>query len=184
LLQDATVRTVVLVITCSLLALPASAAPDVRVYATPGNAAMTEGETIVEGDPAAIYAVVLDYARWTQVFPDVAKVVITQQHGVDARVTLVKADGNKDNLKFHATPQARMLYFEDTGNAHAEVWGEIVCAPGDQPGTTRVHTRLYADVKGIASVIVSSDGVRAQREQKIERDLVSIRSYFRRTSRR
>ena len=178
-------RAFLTLVACSLLASPAAAtAPDVHVYATPGNSAMTEGETTVDGDPAAIYAVVVDYSRWTEVFPDVAKVVITQQHGVDARVTLVKPDGNKDNLKFHATPQARMLYFEDTGNAHAEVWGEIVCAPGDQPGTTRVHTRLYADVKGIASIIVSGDSVRAQREQKIERDLVSIRSYFRRMSRR
>jgi hypothetical protein len=178
------VRTLAAFLICSLAAGAAASAPDVRVYATPNNPAMTEGETIVDGDPGAIYAVVVDYARWTEVFPDVAHVVITQQHGTDARVTLVRADGNKDNLKFHATPQARMLSFEDTGNAHAEVWGEIVCAPGDQPGTTRVHTRLYANVTGIASVIVSSDSVRAQREQKIERDLVHIRSYFRRTSRR
>jgi hypothetical protein len=179
-------RMVLVTIACLALAAPrgAYAAPDVRVYESPNHAAMTEGETVVDGDPAMIYAVVVDYMRWTEVFPDVTKVLITQRKGDDARVTLVHPDGNRDNLKFHVTPQARMLYFEDTGNAHAEVWGEIVCAPGDQPGTTRVHTRLYADVKGIASVIVSSDSVRAQREQKIERDLVHIRSYFRRTSRR
>lgn len=179
-------RTVLAAIACLALAASrgAAAAPDVHVYETPNNSAMTEGETIVDGDPAQIYAVVVDFMRWTEVFPDVTKVVITQRSGADARVTLVHPDGNKDNLKFHVTPQARMLYFEDTGNAHAEVWGEIVCAPGDQPGTTRVHTRLYADVKGIASVIVSGDSVRAQRQQKIERDLVHIRSYFRRTSRR
>jgi hypothetical protein len=126
----------------------------------------------------------VDYARWTEVFPDVAKVVVTARHGVDARVTLIKPDGNRDNLVFHNQPQARMVYFEDTGNAHATVWAEIVFAPGDQPGTTRVHTRLHADVHGIATLVVHADDVRKMREQKLERDLVHISRYFRRTSSR
>src|SRR5439155_19939617 len=113
------------------------------------------GDTTVDGDPASIYAVVLDYARWSEVFPDVAKVIVTAKRGVDARVTLVKPDGNRDNLVFHNQPQARMVYFEDTGNSHATVWGEIVFAPGARPGTTRVHTRLHANVHGLATLLVA-----------------------------
>lgn len=162
----------------------ASASPDVRIYQSASDPSTTEGDTIVDGDPATIYAIVLDYARWTEVFPDVAKVIVTAQHGVDAKVTLVKPDGNRDNLIFHNQPQARLVYFEDTGNAHAEVWGEIVFAPGDQPGTTRVHTRLHAHVHGVATLVVSDSEVRKMREQKLERDLAHIRRYFRRTSSR
>ena len=165
-------------------ATPALAAPGVRVYQNQSNASITEGETVVPGDPAIVYAVVEDYARWVDVFPDVAKVVVTWKQGTDAKVTLIKPDGNRDNLKFHQTPQARMVYFEDTGNEHADVWGEIVCAPGDQPGTTRIHTRLYADVHGLATLVVSDGDVKKAREQRVERDLAHVRGYFTRTSSR
>ena len=165
------------------VAAPASASPGVRVYQS-SNPSITEGETQVAGDPAAVYAVVQDYSRWVDVFPDVARVVVTWRQGPDAKVTLIKPDGNRDNLKFHQTPQARMLYFEDTGNEHAEVWGEIVCAPGDQPGTTRIHTRLYADVHGLATLIVRDGDVRKMREQRVERDLVHVRTYFARAASR
>jgi hypothetical protein len=157
---------------------PALASPDVQVYPSANDPATTEGDTIVDGDPSAIYAVVLDYARWTEVFPDVAKVIVTARRGVDAKVTLIKPDGNRDNLVFHNQPQARMVYFEDTGNAHADVWGEIVFAPGEHPGTTRVHTRLHANVHGVASLVVSARDVRRMREQKLARDLAHIHRYF------
>jgi hypothetical protein len=172
------------VLTVVMLATSAAASPGVRVYQNQTNSRITEGETVVPGDPAVIYGVVEDYARWVEVFPDVAKVVITWKKGTDARVTLVKPDGNQDNLKFHQTPQARMVYFEDTGNEHADVWGEIVCAPGDQPGTTRIHTRLYVDVHGLATLVVADGDVRKMREQRIQRDLEHVRGYFTRTSSR
>ena len=166
-------------------AFPVGAAPGVRVYQSASNPAITEGETVVPGDPGAIYAIVGDFARWVEVFPDVAKVVITWRKGPDAKVTLVKANGDYDQLKFHLTPQARMLSFEDTGNDHAQVWGEIVCAPGDVPGTTKIHTRLFVDVHGIVASIVVGDGdVRKLREQRVERDLVHVRGFFSRTSSR
>jgi hypothetical protein len=166
------------------LATSAVASPGVHVFQNQGNQRITGGETVVPGDPATIYAVVQDYARWVDVFPDVAKVIITWKKGTDARVTLVKPDGNQDNLKFHQTPQARMVYFEDTGNQHADVWGEIVCAPGDQPNTTRIHTRLYVDVHGLATLVVRDGDVKKMREQRIARDLEHVRGYFTRTSSR
>ena len=174
-----TVR-VAVVVAGLLASATAFAAPDVRVYPSADDSNTTEGETIVDGEPGQIYAVVLDYARWTEVFPDVAKVIITQRRGTDAKVTLVKPDGNRDNLVFHNQPQARMVYFEDTGNSHATVWGEIVVAPGQTPGTTRVHTRLHADVHGLATLVVSDGEVRKMREQRVQRNLEHVRRYFRR----
>ena len=165
-------------------AATAHASPGVTVYQSPTNPAITEGETVVDGDPASIYQVVLDYPRWVEVFPDIAKVIVKSQHGVEALVTLVHPDGNRDNLRFKNQPAARMVYFEDTGNKHAEVWGEIVFVPGDQPGTTRVHTRLYADVHGLATLVVSDRDVRRMRDTKIARDLEHVRMYFHRMSSR
>jgi hypothetical protein len=163
-----------------LAGLAAAGTPGVKVFqSTDQN--MTEGETIIDGEPADTYAICLDYAKWTDVFPDVAKVIVTDQHGVDAHVTLVSPTGHRDNLHFHNQPAARMIYFEDTGNGgRADVWAEIMFVPGDQPHTTRVHIKLYAEVKGIASVVVSDSSVRKTRETKIERDLAHIRAYFHR----
>lgn len=173
-------RSVVLIGALVASAFKAQAAPGVKVFQCQTDKAITEGDTIIDGDPAEVYAEVLDYAKWKDIFPDIAKVVITSKHGEDARVTLIKPDGNKDNLHFHNQPQARMVYFEDTGNKHADVWAEIVFIPGEQTGTTRVHVRLYADVHGIASVVVSDSDVRHQRETRVEHDLAGIRNYFRR----
>ena len=162
------------------MAGPVAAAPGVRVYQSPTDRSITEGDATVDGDAATVFGTVLDYEKWAEIFPDVAKVSITEHHGVDARVTLIGPDGHRDNLHFHNQPQARMIYFEDTGNAHAEVWAEIMFIPGDQTGTTRVHVRLFADVHGIASVVVSSSDVRRQREARVEKQLASFRGYFRR----
>ncbi|SRR5260221_723893 len=160
--------------------LAAAGTPGVKVYQS-SDQNMTEGDTTIDGEPADTYAICLDYAKWTDVFPDVAKVIVTDQHGVDAHVTLVAPTGHRDNLHFHNQPAARMIYFEDTGNGgHADVWAEIMFVPGEQPRTTRVHIKLYAEVKGIASVVVSDSSVRKQRETKIERDLAHIRAYFHR----
>jgi hypothetical protein len=168
----------VLVLAC-LAATPAVAGtPGVKVWQSTDQA-ITEGETLLDGDAADIYATCLDYAKWVDIFPDVAKVVITSQHGVDARVTLISPSNHRDNLHFHNQPAARMIYFEDTGNGgRAEVWAEIVFVPGEQAHTTRVHIRLYAEVHGLATLVVSDTSVRKERETKIERDLAHIRAYF------
>ena len=144
---------------------------------------MTEGETVLDGQPSELYATCLDYANWIDVFPDVQKVIVTQQHGVDARVTLIAPGGHRDNLHFHNQPAARMIYFEDTGNGgRADVWAEIMFLPGGTDHTTKLHIKLYADVKGLASLVVSDESVRRQRETKLARQLRHIRGYFARVS--
>lgn len=160
----------------------ASPAPGVKVWQAQ-DPAITEGETILEADPAAAYAICTDYAKWVEVFPDVAKVVVRDRKGVDAHVTLIGPNGHRDNLHFTNQPAARMIFFEDTGNGgHADVWAEIVFAPGQLEHTTRLHIRLYANVKGLASLVVSDSDVRKQREQKIERQLSHVRGYFARVA--
>jgi uncharacterized membrane protein len=147
----------------------------------PADQAMTEGEVIVDGEPGALYALAQDYAKWTEIMPEVAKVEVHQRKGVDASVTLVAPNGHRDNLHFHNQPQANLIYFEDTGNGgRAEVWGEIVFAPAAQPAQTRVHIKLYAKVHGVARLVVSDHEVREQREHKITADLTQMREYFRR----
>ena len=160
-----------------ILVAHAAAASPVRVYQSAENAAITEGETTLDVDADTAYAAAVDYSRWTQMFPDIAAVNITKRKGDDARVTFVHRDGNKDNVHFHNTPQAGLVWFEDTGG-RATVWAEIVFAPGDRPGTTRVHTRLYVDVHGLASLVVSDREVRAMRERRVANDLTKLRAYF------
>lgn len=160
-----------------MLVAHAAAAGPIRVYQSPTNAAITEGETTLDVDADTAYAAATDYTRWTQMFPDIAGVSITRRAGDDARVTFVHRDGNKDNVHFHNTPQAGLVWFEDTGG-RATVWAEIVFIPGDRPGTTRVHTRLYADVHGLASIVVSDRQVRTMRERRVASDLANLRAYF------
>src|SRR5262249_28040226 len=143
----------------------ATSSKDVKIF-QPKDQNTTEGDTTVPGEPAAIFATCLEYAKWTDIFPDVAKVIVTSRHAHHARATLGSPTGHRDSLHFHNQPAARLIYFEDTGNnGRAEVWAEIVFIPGEQPHTTRVHIKLYAEVKGIASIVVSDSSVRKQREQ-------------------
>ena len=157
--------------------------PGVHVWESRDDVQITEGETRLDIDPDTAYAAACDYARWTSIFPDIARVRVTARDGDDARVTLVHRAGNLDNVHFHNRPDGRVVWFEDTGGV-AVVWAEIAFAPGDAPGTTRVHSRLYADVHGFASLLVTNAHLRSLREQRVSDDLVHLRAYFARSARR
>jgi hypothetical protein len=165
----------VLLVACDANAIADS--QSVRVWENHDDTAITEGETTLEIDPDTAYAAAIDYARWPAIFSDIVRVDITKQQGVDARVTLIHKDGNRDNVHFHNRPQGRLVWFEDTGG-RAEVWVEIFFASGMRPGTTRVHSRLYADVHGWASLFVSGSRLRSLREQRITSDLRSLHAFF------
>lgn len=157
---------------------PAAASPaEIRVSQSPDDDAITQGETTLDADPDVAFQTAVDYARWAVIFPDIRRVIITSQNGNDARVTFIHPDGNRDNVHFRNQPAARMLWFEDTGG-RAEVWAEILFLPGDRPGTTRVRSRLYADVHGFASLFVSDRKIRTLREQRVRSDLAQLRAYF------
>lgn len=156
--------------------------PGPRVYESEHDDAITEGETTLAVDPDIAYQAAADYARWPAMFPmTIRSARITHQKGVEARVTFVHHSGHRDNLHFRNQPTARMVWFEDTGG-RAEVWAEIVFAPGDRPGTTRLKTRLYADVHGLASLFVSNRKLRELRQQRVRDTLVQLQAYFARTA--
>jgi len=168
---------VVLVFAAGCVSHAVVAPRGVQVWESRNSDAITEGETTLDVDPQTAYATAVDYKRWSAIFPDVVHVDVTSTAGVDARVTLVHADGNRDNVHFHNQPGAGIVWFEDTGGA-AQVWAEIAFQPGDRPNTTRVHSRLYASVHGIASLFVSDAHVRELREQRVSDDLVHLHAYF------
>ena len=155
----------------------ASPLPEVRVFPSRQHGAITEGEVTLAVDPDAAYREVTDYARWSAMFPDIRRVIVTSRSSGDDRVTFVHADGNRDNIHFRNQPAARMVWFEDTGGC-AEVWAEIVFLAGERPGTTRIRSRLYADVHGFASLFVSDGKLRSIREQRVHDDLSNLRTYF------
>jgi hypothetical protein len=155
----------------------ATAAADVSVHESPEDHSITEGEVVIDADSETAFQTALDYTKWPAIFPDIKRVIVTKQHGDDARVTFIHADGNKDNVHFHNTPAARMIWFEDTGGK-AEVWAEIVFIPGDKAGTTRVHSRVYAEVHGVSGWFVSGDRVKTLRAQRVRSDLHDLQAYF------
>src|SRR5450432_3471661 len=67
-------------------------ASGIRVFESTTETAITEGETTLEVDPDVAYAMVVDYARWPEIFPDVHQAIVTAQDGVDARVTFIGAE--------------------------------------------------------------------------------------------
>ena len=166
----------------ALVAHTAGAGTPAGVTVTPGtDSALTEGDVTIDGDPATVFATAQNYQLWTELMPDVAKVEVHDQKGDDAHVTLVAPNGHRDNLHFHNTPQARLIFFEDTGNhGRADVWAEIVFAPTEHPSSTRLHIKLYAKLHGVATLVISESDVKAQRESKITAELSHMRDYFRR----
>lgn len=138
---------------------------------------MTEGETLLDTDPATAYAELADYLRWPQIFADIYTVTITKQDGDDARVTFLGPDDHRDNLHFHNRSAEHTIWFEDTGGS-STVWAEIAFLPGAPPSTTRVHSRLFAEVGGFGGLFVSDDRVRKLREQRVYDDLFDLRAHF------
>ena len=156
----------------------AQAAPhEISVFESRDRTATTEGDVIIRSDPATAYAIVTDYANWSRIFPDLRRAVVTKRMREAVEVTLVRRDGNVDHLRFRNEPAARIVAFEQIGG-DAEVTAEIVFSPGDVAGTTRVHSRLHAEVNGLASAFVSDSDVRARRQQQLRESLGRLQDYF------
>jgi hypothetical protein len=154
----------------------ASADSGIRIYESPKYDEVTEGETVIEGNPDTAYATASDYSKWTAMFPDIRKVTVTQQHGVDALVSLDYAD-HRNNLHFHNDPAHRRVWFENT-HSTADMWADLTFGPGPRPGTTAVHARVYADVTGAAGLFVTESKLRHGRTDRIAGDLTKIKIYF------
>ena len=75
------------------------------------------------------------------------------------------------------------MWFEQIGG-DADVWCWTTFQPGPAPGTTRVHTWLYADVSGAASWFVSDSKIRGMRQQQVRNNLQQLQTYFQRNARK
>lgn len=162
----------------ALVALGSAAHAGVfHVYESRKGSATTEGEALIATDPETAFRTAVDYERWTRIFPTVQRAIIAKRDGNEARVTFVHTDGTREDLHFRNRPTTRTVWFEQIGG-QAEVWAEITFAPGDLPNTTRVHSRLYADVHGIASAFVSDRELRELRQKQVREDLLHLQAFF------
>lgn len=141
----------------------------------------TEGEIFIDGDPAAVYTEMSVYARWVQIFSDVARVEDQGPDGDEEKVKLVTREGQNNNLRFKNDPARHVVRFRDTGGI-GDVWAEIAFEPAGSRGT-RVHARLHGDVHGFYSLIITDAKLREERQKKLTSDLSDILRYFSRSSR-
>jgi hypothetical protein len=151
--------------------------PDITVFQNAADVRITEGDEILPIAPDAAYAELADFTRWPSVFPDIYTVSVTAQTGDDARVTFIGPEDHHDNVHFLNRPHERVIWFEDTGGS-ATVWAEIAFLPGAAPDTTHVHSRLFAEVNGVAGIFVSDDKIRKMREQRVYDDLYDLHVHF------
>lgn len=163
----------VIVILCALVA---TAHANVNVFESK-QSCVTEGDAIIATDPETAYRAVTDYQRWLTMFKNVRSATMLRQNGDEAKVRFVHDDGSNDVLHFKNQPATHTMWFEQLGG-DAEVKAEISFAPGVDPGTCRVHTTFYADVKGAASWFVSDDHVKKLRQQQVRDDLTQLQAYF------
>ena len=168
----------VLVLTSLLVAATSYAAPEnVAVYESRQLSATTEGDTTIDADPDAAYLAATDYSRWPMIFRDLREAKVTQRSGDDAHVSIVHGDGTVDRLHFHNRSAARTLWFEQLGG-DADVRAEVSFVAGERSGTTHVHSRLYVDVHGFASALVTNAKLRELRQQQVRDDLGELQTYF------
>lgn len=157
---------------------PSSAGKAARIRIWNGKQqAVTEGEVVVTADPAAVYAAVVAYERWPQLFPEVARVKVKPGPRATAVMEAVSLQGTTHTLRFDNNAKTRTVRFTRSGDG-ADVWAELVFRPAPRAGATRVHARLHADVSGISSLFVSDEEIRHKREQTLTSYLESFSRYF------
>jgi hypothetical protein len=162
-----------------LMATTSGAAPssNLLIYESRRASATTEGDVVIATDPETAYRTATDYRRWASIFPSVREVIVRSCIGDDARVTFIHVDGTRDDLHFRNRPATHTVWFEQT-NGDAQIHAEIAFLAGDQPSSTHVHSRLYADVHGLASLFVSDGELRSLRQQTVRQDLLDLRAFF------
>jgi hypothetical protein len=166
--------TAVLTLSCGASAEDYPRSPAVRMWEARGA---TEGEVTVAGDPAAIYAAVTDYSKWTAIFPNLETVIIKSGNAVNGTIETVSRTGKRHTLVFKNDPRGRTVRFTERGR-RADIKGEITFRAGARANETIVHARLSADVRGAVSLFVSEGKVRGRRQKKVMTDLTRIHAYF------
>jgi hypothetical protein len=158
------------------LATTAGASPALMIYESRRASAVTEGDVTIATDPETAYSTAVDYRQWARIFPNVRQAVVTSQRGDEADVTFIHDDGTRDRVHFRNRPCSHTVWFEQLGG-DADVWAEITFTPAGR-NRTHVHSRLYADVHGLASLMVSDREMRGLRQQQVREDLVHLQRFF------
>jgi hypothetical protein len=166
-----------LVVVAALSAAASASTQSISVFESRDRGATSEGDAILATDPDTAYAVAANVGGWARIFPELRAAVVRERRADSIDVELVRRDGEVRCVRFHNRPAGRVVAFEQLGG-DAEVSAELVFTPGERAGTTRVHSRLHADVHGFASAFVSGSDLRERRHQQIRENLGRLQAYF------
>jgi uncharacterized membrane protein len=139
----------------------------------------TEASVTVEAAPAKIYELVTNYAAWTQILHDVKTVKVQAGGRGDAQVRFLSNDlGHEVSVKFENV-DGHEIRFHSVGAPHGvSANGSYVLEPLDGGARTKITATFYLNVRGAASMIVSSSKARTMRQQKLRDDLGDIAARF------
>lgn len=140
---------------------------------------VTQARVIIDAPPAAVYALVTDYANWPAVFSDITKVSVESGGRDDARVRFrSRALGHTVTVVFANTPDRKVSFRGVEGPPGGKAHGEYTFEPIDGGLRTRVTAELYMDVKGAPSWFVGDKKIRDMRRTKLSADFNDVAKYF------
>jgi ribosome-associated toxin RatA of RatAB toxin-antitoxin module len=132
----------------------------------------TEATIVVDAPPAAVYALVTDYAGWTSFLTDVSDVKVERGSRRDARVRFHShAIDHTVTVQFDNEPDRVIKFVGIEGPPGGRASGTYVLEPLDGGQRTRITASLYLDVVGVAGVFVSDAKIRRMRDAKLRADL-------------
>jgi ribosome-associated toxin RatA of RatAB toxin-antitoxin module len=135
----------------------------------------TTSTLVVDAPPAAIYALVTDYANWTSLLTDVSGVKVERGGRRDARVRFhSKALDHTVTVQFDNQPDRVIKFVGVEGPPGGRASGSFVLEPLDGGRRTKITASLYLDVVGVAGVFVSDARIRGMRQAKLRADLTDV----------
>ena len=160
-----------------LLVAALTSTQSISIFESRARGNTSEGDAILATDPDTAYAVAANVGGWAHIFPELRSAVVRERRADSIDVELVRRDGEVSRVRFRNRAAGRVVAFEQLGG-NAEVSAELVFTPGERAGTTRVHSRVHADVHGLASAFVSGSELRSLRQQRIRESLGQLQAYF------
>jgi len=140
---------------------------------------VTQGRIVIDAPPAAVYALVTDYANWPRVFSDITKVSVESGGRDDARVRFrSRSLGHTVTVVFANAAPNKVSFRGVEGPPGGRAHGEYTFEPIDGGLRTRVTAELYMDVKGAPSWFVGDSKIRDMRRTKLSADFNDVASYF------
>jgi ribosome-associated toxin RatA of RatAB toxin-antitoxin module len=143
----------------------------------PGH--VTEATVILDATPAEIYALVTDYANWTDHLTDVRAVHVESPGREGARVRFRSTALQHEVTVQFANEPNRLIKFEGIkGPPGARAHGTYTLEPIDNGTRTKVVASLYIDVVGAPGMFVSDNKTKRMRHDKLQADLSDTMQAF------